>query len=819
MIVIYLFFLLFFLEGLARLPAGLTLPLYTLLPAGYFVEKSLRKEPIRLPDWKIFFAFLLFFSSLIVNYFFSVDKINTIDKILFYFVAFFIMIMAMNEQEKIKNVLLQTLIGLGLIFCFFSLNIVKLPTTSALQFFYPLYPNHNHLGDFLGLSILSALFIKLNKKPKTILLLILFLFFLFAFSRSAYIDLLAVLALLFWQRKDVLAEYRKAFFTIVIGIAIFFAFTQRQLHTIPLFKPVFTRVDQALKFTPRDILSSRPEYYHQGIRGFFDKPLFGWGEGNYIYPSNKYVSAPLDEVRSALNLFLTNLTELGIVGFIPYILVIGLLLYCAYKNRRADPSFFLALYLLLNFQTDYTYSITGFYLLLFLFLGLGLKEGMRKYQHGIFTVLSLLLTIFIWLQITGQILNLTRQYRLAKLIFPWQHQPWQALITQDLKNNKLAKAKMLANEYEQLSPISLPSLDYLTGFYAKINNVGAASRLLDTFKNTWRYPPYNMLTRLYAIEKNIQGTEQADKYFMHFYPQLKQSFYLSKQFEDQVYKFCQDQEIAGCRFKYFYEPKPYELRYPNPQIPFNKVVNRMNNDGFNSMENYTVQKTRGLFRIMVLGGSETYGLYIKTQDNWPEQLQTMLNKQKICPNIQKFEVINLGVDGYDLSYSVERYLLKGKKYKPDLILLFIANPYQLDDPLIEKSIQYDEQKALNPAYAKEVAKGNEYPAWTLGMQDVIKEKSRDEILKEQKSYLEQLIRSNNNALWILSYNYLSAADQDYFQQFLKNQKNSNFVLFNSMYNQKQYLFPDGNLNSSGHKILAQQIYNKIIGKANICTKQ
>jgi len=94
----------------------------------------------------------------------------------------------------------------------------------------------------------------------------------------------------------------------------------------------------------------------------------------------------------------------------------------------------------------------------------------------------------------------------------------------------------------------------------------------------------------------------------------------------------------------------------------------INKDGLNSLKDYEVNKPHQTFRIITIGDSFTFGQYVNTNQNWPTQLEKKLNSKKICKNIDKFEVINFGVAGFDYQYEVKRYQEKGQKYNPDLII-------------------------------------------------------------------------------------------------------------------------------------------------------
>ena len=124
---------------------------------------------------------------------------------------------------------------------------------------------------------------------------------------------------------------------------------------------------------------------------------------------------------------------------------------------------------------------------------------------------------------------------------------------------------------------------------------------------------------------------------------------------------------------YFYELIPnVELKSQHPFLPPGNYLTIVHNsDSLNERFEYSVEKPAGTYRIIALGDSFTFGALVDTKDNYPEQLEDLLNNELRCKNIGHFEVINLGVYGYDLWYSAERFLKRGEKYNPDLVLWFV----------------------------------------------------------------------------------------------------------------------------------------------------
>ena len=129
---------------------------------------------------------------------------------------------------------------------------------------------------------------------------------------------------------------------------------------------------------------------------------------------------------------------------------------------------------------------------------------------------------------------------------------------------------------------------------------------------------------------------------------------------------------ASDELKYFYEPKPsgaIQNRGPDG----GESVNTINADTLNERFDYAVSKPPGTFRILSLGDSYAYGLYVNTEENYAEVLEDALNAQCVGGSVRRFEVLNLGVPGYDLRYTLERLTRRGLKYDPDLVIWFLEN--------------------------------------------------------------------------------------------------------------------------------------------------
>lgn len=124
--------------------------------------------------------------------------------------------------------------------------------------------------------------------------------------------------------------------------------------------------------------------------------------------------------------------------------------------------------------------------------------------------------------------------------------------------------------------------------------------------------------------------------------------------------------------------RPIYQRSANPYLRYELVPGassgniRVNSDGFRGPD-YPIVKPEGVFRIIMLGDSETLSIMLSERESLAAQLEDQLNQGLANP---RYEALNFGVEGYNTFQELEQLRVKGLKYKPDLIIL----NYVLNDP-------------------------------------------------------------------------------------------------------------------------------------------
>lgn len=113
----------------------------------------------------------------------------------------------------------------------------------------------------------------------------------------------------------------------------------------------------------------------------------------------------------------------------------------------------------------------------------------------------------------------------------------------------------------------------------------------------------------------------------------------------------------------------YELR-PNAvsNTPF-----ATNSFGFRDHE-FSLDKPPGIFRIIVLGDSLTFGWWEQIDETYPKVLERLLNENPLRP--LKFEVYNLGIGGYNSTQELALLRTRALRFRPDLVIVgFCLNDY------------------------------------------------------------------------------------------------------------------------------------------------
>jgi len=104
----------------------------------------------------------------------------------------------------------------------------------------------------------------------------------------------------------------------------------------------------------------------------------------------------------------------------------------------------------------------------------------------------------------------------------------------------------------------------------------------------------------------------------------------------------------------------------------------VNSEGFRDHE-YQLAKPPHTFRIVAVGDSFTFGAGVKAEEAYAKRLEGMLN-ERFSGIGTRFEVLNIGVPGYNTHQELVHFQELGLKFSPDLVIVgFTMSDAELGD--------------------------------------------------------------------------------------------------------------------------------------------
>lgn len=266
--------------------------------------------------------------------------------------------------------------------------------------------------------------------------------------------------------------------------------------------------------------------------------------------------------------------------------------------------------------------------------------------------------------------------------------------------------------------------------------------------------------------------------------------------------------------KYFYEPLPNTIQQIHENwLPYIAKYT-INSDALNERFDYQIKKEKGTYRIITIGDSFTFGENVSTERNWTELIEDYLNINLLCNKITKYEVINLGLYGYDTQYEVERYRMRGKKYNPDLVIWTFTDFERILErmmPLIKQN-----ETIQNKALEK---KGIFYSNWNIAREEMIKDIGHNNIVNYQKEQIQLFDQYYKGDLLFIT--MPNAAE---YIQILKKVTNkrpfSHLFQPNIQWGESNLFLPDNHFNDAGNQKMMEEIVGYLIKDKLIpCTQQ
>ncbi len=259
----------------------------------------------------------------------------------------------------------------------------------------------------------------------------------------------------------------------------------------------------------------------------------------------------------------------------------------------------------------------------------------------------------------------------------------------------------------------------------------------------------------------------------------------------------------------FYEPKPNSVEPDHAPWLEEKIEYYINSDALREVREYENEKPDSTFRIVAIGDSFTFGASVQLEDNYPKQLETLLNN-KYGEN-QNFEVINLGVRGYDIQFASERYLLRGEKYNPDLILWLLRGDdfSQIENIMRPLTDQFlDELHAKNESgYLVSDDGIVSYPWYEKALKIMHESYDEQETLDYQTAVMNKFGRYDNKKIVILTYPSTQEKYDQRMRELAKSKDNVYFYDGLANPNKTANVQPDGHPTARGYTLMTNSMLN------------
>ncbi|MBI5814215.1 MAG: SGNH/GDSL hydrolase family protein [Nitrospinae bacterium] len=131
---------------------------------------------------------------------------------------------------------------------------------------------------------------------------------------------------------------------------------------------------------------------------------------------------------------------------------------------------------------------------------------------------------------------------------------------------------------------------------------------------------------------------------------------------------------------------------PGSSATLMKVPVSVNSHGFRDDE-YGVEKPAGVYRIMLLGDSLTFGWGAKREERFSQLLEAGLNREMApAGNARRAQVMNTGTVNYNTAQEAALYMERGRKFKPDMVIL----NYFINDA--EEALAHKSPRLLSYSY-------------------------------------------------------------------------------------------------------------------------
>ena len=513
---------------------------YLAVPTFLYFYLFTKSHPLHLPPRLTFLIVLLFIFGAI-SIFFSYDKQTSFEYFLFSVSLFLIFLFFYNAKKMGERFVYLSICLLGLFFIGYSL-FPLFPPHLEKQVVFASYTSHNHLGDYLGLLLIFLLTFHVKKHPLLLLasFFSIFFFFIFSFSRSAYLAFTLTAILFFIQHIRTIHRPYVYVGAISLGIILIFT-TLVSSQNITSVSPLFILQQYSKKIallSPRDLFSGRDMFTTQALQSIKENSYFGIGAGNFIKASLKYnVNNNISD--SAHNIFLEVATEQGIPAGI-VLLIMSVLILSSIFNRPSSTGY-LFFYLLINFQTDYTYQIYLFLILATIIAATLYKEEEMMLPLWLYGSINVFLLGSLVLIVTSALFLKQNNPLMALSWYPLNRQAY----IEAIKQNNDGNAPILIKKGLSVAPYDTGII--LAGSEYYLNN-GEKEKALSLYEKAYdanHLISFSIMKQIYLLKKELRLPKEAEMFLKEIMQSFQQIF-ITESFKKELNDFCLKEQQKWC---------------------------------------------------------------------------------------------------------------------------------------------------------------------------------------------------------------------------------------------------------------------------------
>lgn len=533
--------ILFIMGGITPIPVLWLSMAVTFFSTAFILFNYFQKKQTPANIYFIVSLLIALFFLAISTFIFSVHITTSLEKLLL-FISCFLLFLASSQYKSTGTLvflpILVTVVVYAGLYISKLLGWIPLPflTTGGYQMILPTTDSHNHLGDLIGLVIIMGPFIFSSKYAQKVLLYLFVPILILSFSKSAFLSL----GITFLTAFIIEVDHEKKqemlfnmFRSLYIVIPVIMVYSSEFSHN-RFIEPIQKYVSYAFQIIPKPLLSTRDIYFSQ-VATFASRMVpeqigFGLGLGNFSHLSSSVVTDINSKIGSAHNLFLNLFVEGGLLSVLWIIFFFTLIIFAGLKKKII--AVLPVIFILINFQTDYTYQIPLMLFLLFFY------AGQVHVQYSYSSLSPRILLIFLLIGVVSYAAIFTqlniRQSKLADLT---------AYISSvdKTENKKVLYPALIALEKE--SPYEEMTLLRIAKLYSLTKNYSEEFRVLDKLS---LYSPHTYIKQLPEILLAIEQSGGDSNGYLKKQRNILLSLPLTQNEKDSVNTICKNNLKSIC---------------------------------------------------------------------------------------------------------------------------------------------------------------------------------------------------------------------------------------------------------------------------------